>query len=236
MESPFKWSHHIHALSHFIFVCLVAKSCPTLCSPLDCSLPGSSVHGNSPGKNTGVGCHALLQGIFPTQGSNLCLLPASPAWPGRFFTTESPEKPIVTLIWGLFLFGKPLEEVESLIIQTCLKCLMGSDFWGGWVHTALAWASGMTAFSTWLGYEHAELITVRSCHPQAYFGEQQMLPAVRSSATAATPLPNHDVPWGIQDDKDRKLALDIVKMGNEMATHSSIPAWEIWWTKEHGGL
>ena len=29
---------------------------------------------NSPGKNTGVGCHFLLQGIFPTQGSNLCLL------------------------------------------------------------------------------------------------------------------------------------------------------------------
>ena len=35
-----------------------------------CSPPGSSVHGDSPGKNTGVGCHALLQGIFPTQGSN----------------------------------------------------------------------------------------------------------------------------------------------------------------------
>ena len=34
------------------------------------SLPGSSVHGDSPGKNTGVGCHALLQGIFSTQGSN----------------------------------------------------------------------------------------------------------------------------------------------------------------------
>ena len=32
--------------------------------------PGSSVHGDSPGKNTGVSCHALLQGIFPTQGSN----------------------------------------------------------------------------------------------------------------------------------------------------------------------
>ena len=39
--------------------------CPTLCHPLDYSLPGSSVH--SPGKNTGVGCHALLQGIFPTR-------------------------------------------------------------------------------------------------------------------------------------------------------------------------
>ena len=37
---------------------------------MDCSLEGSSVHGNSPSKNTGVGCHALLQEIFPTHGSN----------------------------------------------------------------------------------------------------------------------------------------------------------------------
>ena len=51
-------------------LCLVTQSCPTLCDPIDCSLPGSSVHGDSPGKNIGVGCHALLQGIFPTQGSN----------------------------------------------------------------------------------------------------------------------------------------------------------------------
>ena len=36
---------------------LVAQSCPTLCYPMDCSPPGSSVHGDSPGKNTGVGCH-----------------------------------------------------------------------------------------------------------------------------------------------------------------------------------
>ena len=48
---------------------LQLKSCPTLW-PHDCSLLGSSVHADSPGKNTGVGCHALLQGIFPTQGSN----------------------------------------------------------------------------------------------------------------------------------------------------------------------
>ena len=51
-------------------LCLIAQSCPTLCDPMDCSLPGSSVHGDSPGKNTGVGCHALLQGIFPVRGSN----------------------------------------------------------------------------------------------------------------------------------------------------------------------
>ena len=49
----------------------VSQSSPTLCNPEVCSLPGFSVHGDSPGKNTGVGCHFLLQGIFPTQGSNL---------------------------------------------------------------------------------------------------------------------------------------------------------------------
>ena len=34
---------------------------------MDCSQTGLSVHGDSPGKNTGVGCHSILQGIFPTQ-------------------------------------------------------------------------------------------------------------------------------------------------------------------------
>ena len=53
---------------------LVAQSCLTLCNPMDCSLPDTSVHGDSPGKNTGVDCHALLQGIFPTQGSSPGLL------------------------------------------------------------------------------------------------------------------------------------------------------------------
>ena len=51
--------------------------CLTLCDPIDCNPLGSSVHGDSPGKNIGEGWHALLQGIFPTQGLNprlLCLL------------------------------------------------------------------------------------------------------------------------------------------------------------------
>ena len=49
---------------------LVAPTCLTLCDHVNCSPPGSSVHGDSPGENAGVDCHALLQGIFPTQGSN----------------------------------------------------------------------------------------------------------------------------------------------------------------------
>ena len=60
------------------FFCIVTQSCPILCDPMDCSLPGSSVYGDSPGKNTGVDCHALLQGVFPTQGSNPGLLHCRP--------------------------------------------------------------------------------------------------------------------------------------------------------------
>ena len=53
-----------------VLLWLVTQSCLTLFSPMDCRPPGSSVHGDSPGQDTGMGCHALLQGIFPTQGSN----------------------------------------------------------------------------------------------------------------------------------------------------------------------
>ena len=60
----------LSATDHITCVCLVAQSCLTLCDPMDSSTPDSSVHGDSPGKNTGVGYHALLQGIFLTQGWN----------------------------------------------------------------------------------------------------------------------------------------------------------------------
>ena len=50
------------------------QSCPTLCNPMDCSLPDSSVLGESPGTITGVGHHALLQGIFLAQEWNSSLL------------------------------------------------------------------------------------------------------------------------------------------------------------------
>ena len=55
-------------------LCLVAQSCPTLFNPMDYSPPGFSVHGNSPGKDIGVGCHAFFQEIFPTQEYNPGLL------------------------------------------------------------------------------------------------------------------------------------------------------------------
>ena len=53
---------------------MLVAQCLTLCNRMDCSLPGFSVHRDYSGKNTEVGCHFLLQGIFLTQGSNLSLL------------------------------------------------------------------------------------------------------------------------------------------------------------------
>ena len=57
-----------------VSVCVHPQSCPTLCDPMDRGPPRLLCPRNSPGKNTGVGCHFLLQGIFPTQGSNPHLL------------------------------------------------------------------------------------------------------------------------------------------------------------------
>ena len=61
----------------------VAQSCPTLCELMDCSLPGSYVHGDAPGKKNGAGacCHALLQRIFqPRDGTQVSRIA------DRFFT------------------------------------------------------------------------------------------------------------------------------------------------------
>ena len=59
-------------------LCLVAQSYPTLCDCIDCSPPGSSVHGDSTGNNTGVGCCALLQGNILDPGIKT-MSPVSPA-------------------------------------------------------------------------------------------------------------------------------------------------------------
>ena len=52
---------------------LVTPSCLSLCDRVDYKPTRLLCPCNIPGKNTGVGCHALLQGIFPTQGLNLGL-------------------------------------------------------------------------------------------------------------------------------------------------------------------
>ena len=70
-------------------------SCLTLHSPMDCSPPGSSTR-DFPGKNTGVACHFLLQWVFPTKGSDQCLL-HRPRWQVHHLPLVSAGKPICTL-------------------------------------------------------------------------------------------------------------------------------------------
>ena len=70
-------------------LCLVAQSCHTVCGLMDCSLPGSSIHADSSGKNTGVGCHALLQGNLPDPR----IEPGSPALQADSLLSEPPGKP-----------------------------------------------------------------------------------------------------------------------------------------------
>ena len=68
------WWSRFEPSGDITVLCLAAQSCLTLCDPIDGSRPGSSIHWDSPVKNTGVSCHFLLQGIFSTQGSNPGLL------------------------------------------------------------------------------------------------------------------------------------------------------------------
>ena len=74
---------HTHLLQSYL----------TQCDSIDCSPPCSSVHGDVPGKNTGMGFHALLQGIFLTQGPNLPLL-CVPDWQADSSPLVPPGKPI----------------------------------------------------------------------------------------------------------------------------------------------
>ena len=81
-------------------MCLVTQSCQTLCIPIDCSPPGSSVHGYSSGKNTGVGCHALLQGL-PNPG----IKPRSPTSQADSMLSEPPATDLINYacVTGAFL-------------------------------------------------------------------------------------------------------------------------------------
>ena len=103
--------------------CLVTQSCSTLCNPMDCSPPGSSIHGDSPGKTTGVGCHALLQGIFRTQGSNLGLLHC------RQILYHLCYQGIWKHLLGELKFSSPMAQRDILSPSGCPIHVQGSPEW-----------------------------------------------------------------------------------------------------------
>ena len=83
-----------------VFVLSHSDMSDILRPPTDCSPPGSSVHGDLPGRNTGVGCHVLLQGIFPTQGLN----PGLPHF--RWILYHEPPGKLKNTAWVVYPFSK----------------------------------------------------------------------------------------------------------------------------------
>ena len=81
---------------------------------------------DSPGKNTGVGCHALLQGLFQTQGLNPPLL-MSPALAGKFLPLVPPGKPLASLC--IFKMGYLTKQKRPMIAWLVLthKFSMSSE-------------------------------------------------------------------------------------------------------------
>ena len=119
--------------------CMWAKclqSCQTLCDPMDCSLPGSFVHGDSPGNNTGV--PFTSPGDLPDPGIETLSL-KSPAMAGGFFTTsttwEAPEVKGIIHQAPLsmesyrqeYWSGLPFTSPEDLMIQGSNLGLPGSQ-------------------------------------------------------------------------------------------------------------
>ena len=105
-------------------MCLVAQLCPALCNLIDCSLAGSSVYGDSPGKNTGVGCQCPPPRHLPNPG----IKTRSPALQMDSLLSEPPEKPKNTgvgspsLLQGNFLtqelnWGLLHWQVDSLPLE-----------------------------------------------------------------------------------------------------------------------
>ena len=88
-------------------MCLVAQSCRTVCNPTDCSLPGSSVHGDSLGENTGV------VAMPSSRGSSRLIEPRSPALQADSLPAEPPGKPKNTGVGSLSLVQGNFPAQES---------------------------------------------------------------------------------------------------------------------------
>ena len=128
--------------------CVCAKllqSCLSLYDPMDCSPPGSSVHGDSPGKSTRAYFHALFQGLFPTHGSNAWLFYLL-RWQADSLSLVPPGKPnIAYLEFKKKDANKPIYKTETDSEKTNLrtpeaKVGRGSCGFGGWhIHARLPW-------------------------------------------------------------------------------------------------
>ena len=83
----------LHSVNVSLVLVLIAQSCPTLCDPMDCSPPDSSVHGIFQAKDTGVGCPFPSPGELPDPG----IEPRSPTLQADSLPSELQGKPVLVL-------------------------------------------------------------------------------------------------------------------------------------------
>ena len=114
------YTEHFTPKQHSAVLCLAAQSCPTLYDPMDCRSSGSSVHGDSPGKNIGGGCHAFLQEIFPTHRSN----PGIPHCRHILYHLSHQRSPRM-LVWVIYPFFRGTSLPRN---QTRISCIAGGFF------------------------------------------------------------------------------------------------------------
>ena len=110
-------------------LCLVAQPC-LFATSRTVAHQDVSVHGDSPGKDTGVGCHALLQGTFPTQGSN----PGLPHCRRILYCLSYQGSPRI-LEWVVYPFSRGSSWPRN---QTWVSCVAGR-FFTGWATRKVPW-------------------------------------------------------------------------------------------------
>ena len=133
----FLFFHCWFITAHTWLLCLVTQLCPTLWNPMDCSPSGTSLHGDSPGLNTGVDSLSLLQGLFPTQVSNLGL----PHCRQILYHLSHQESPRI-LEWVAYPFSRGPSQPRN---GTGVSCTAGR-FFTGWLTTGLQGNSQETRF------------------------------------------------------------------------------------------
>ena len=121
----------------------------TLCDPMNRSPPGSSVHGDSPGKNIRVGCHALLQGICPTEGSN----PGLPHCRWILYCLVHQGSPRIEE-WVTYPFSRGSSRLRN---WTGDSCIAGGFF--------TSWATREAHILTYLGIKKTGFSYVIQYHP-----------------------------------------------------------------------
>ena len=122
----------LRSLRFCAVLCLVIQLCLTLCDPMCCSPPTSL--SMPPGKDTGEGCHALLQGDFLTQGSNPGLLHH---W--QILHHPSHQGSPRILEWMAYPFSRGSSWPRN---RTGVSCIAGGFF--------IPWATRETQDSIWI--------------------------------------------------------------------------------------